>query len=191
MILSIVEQARANNNKGQRMIYAGYATTGREFTVEQAIQDLGIDAWVARKMEFKRVGKHRRPESVVTPYLPNYIFIELSPDGFHEVQGVKHLAKTMLPIPRLSQRYLDTFKARVQAEYDAQADRAASGERLEQFTYGDTLKVIAGPFMDQLVKFKGTVERARDMHPMLTGEIEIMGQITGVEIDPLHVRATT
>lgn len=170
------------------MIYAGYAKSGKEFEVEAAVQDLGYAAWVARRMDFKRTGKRRRPEPVVSPYLPNYVFLDLDPAGFYAVRKVKHLSPTLFAIPAKSERYLNSFRAEIDAAFAAQDAIAQSGERLEQFKPGAKLVVIAGPFLDQLVTFRRTVELA-DRFPMLVAEGQMFGRHTSLVLDPLHVRA--
>lgn len=168
------------------MWYAGYARTGKEFDVQQAIEDLGLAAWVARKMEFKRSGKDRRPRPHVSPYLPNYVFIECPAERYLDLLGVKHLASTLAPIPGKSIRYLQDFQSATEAEYTAQERRAASGEQLEQFAAGDSLQVIEGPLRGHLLTFRRTVENAHSLFPTIEGEMAILGR---VKVDPLHVRA--
>ncbi len=175
------------------MIYLAYATTGKEFEVEQSLEDLGIDVWCGRKIEFLRRGKKRYAEPVESPYLPNYLFLSLSEDEWHQVMGsqVKHLAKTTYQLSGRDERHFDKFKNAVWDEsLEAQAiikrnDTAA----MNQFKAGQKIKDLQGRFGEQLLKFRRIVEAAHELFPMIEAETEMMGQTVTVRLDPLDVVA--
>jgi transcription antitermination factor NusG len=171
------------------MWYVGYARSGREFEAESEVQALGYDAYVARRMDFKRVGNNRKVVSVVTPYLPNYVFMDLDGDGFHQVRAIKHIAPTLWVIPAGGLRDFMEFRKTVDREFDEQQSRKDSGERLEQFAIGQSLLVTDGPLADQLVTFRKTIEASHELHPKIEASADMMGQSIKVVVDPLHVRA--
>ena len=171
------------------MWYVGYARKGHEFEVEEAIAALEIEVWVPRKMEFIRMGKDRKVKPTVSPYMGNYVFMDLTPDDYYRIKPVKFLASTLYAVPGKSIRYLDKFRAEVQADYDRQQAIRDSGEALEQYKAGQTLRIISGPFMDQLVRFKRTVEASYEVFPKIEAAYDMMGREVEIVVDPLNVKA--
>ena len=171
------------------MWYVGYARKGHEFEVEEAIAALGIEVWVPRKMDFQRLGKKREVQSSVKPYMHNYVFMDLSPDDYHRIGEVKYLSASLLAIPGKSLRYLTSFRSEVQDEYDRKQAIWESGKAVDQYWAGQALRIISGPFMDQLVRFKRTVEAAHDMYPKIEAAYDMMGREVEIVVDPLNVKA--
>jgi len=71
-----------------------------QFYVQRELAALGIEAWVGRKVDFIRRGKNRFAEAIESPVLPNYVFVEMTPQQFIKAQGVKYLAPTFQMVPR-------------------------------------------------------------------------------------------
>lgn len=167
------------------MMYLLYARTGHEFEAEADLHERGIDAWCGRVIEFKRVGKSRKPQPIEKPALPNYIFAELSPREFYTAQGVKWLASTFVSLSRADVEAVVRYRAEVRRAYE-EADRArrANEVPLSEFKPGETLELVGGPLAEKMGTFRRVVERSHDLHPHV--ELEVDG--LRVQADPLDVR---
>jgi len=165
--------------------YLLYATTNHEFDAEAGLREAGLDVWCGRAIEWKRVGKKRKPEPVERPALPNYLFARLSPRDFYAAQAVKWVAPTLVALSRADERALERFQAQVDQAY-AEADKArrANEVPLSEFRPGEALEVVAGVLADKMGKFRRVVEQAHDLHPRV--EVEIEG--LRMQLDPLDVR---
>lgn len=166
-------------------LWIGYARSGREFDVQAALAEIGVKAWVAKKIVAKRSGKRRYADAVTVPYLPNYVFIEATADQWHKLSCIKHLSPTTTAISSRDTG-LDAFKARLDAAYEEDAARVAAGEAVSEFSDGDSLDVIGGPLSGVLVEFRRVVEA--DPFPMIEGEAEVMGRTATVKLDILDVK---
>lgn len=190
------------------MMWIGYARAGKEFEVEQAIKDLGVDVWCARKVEYKRIAqsKDRRPQKVISPYLRNYVFIDCAPDLYLDVVGVKHLASTMQAVgvveARIVRRWLDARAAEydertAQIEADErelerqEGDRQAkleAAKRLSEYQEGEALEILRGPLAGLFATFRRIVERDHEMFPRAEVEAEMLGGKRKASVDILDVR---
>jgi hypothetical protein len=171
------------------MWYAGYAKSGHEFRVEQELTDMGITSWVARKMDFKQVGKKRDLTAVISPHLPYpFIFINVDVERYIELSGVKSLASTLVAIPGKSVRDLERFRKEVEAAYEAKKAILESGQRLSMFTEGERLEIISGPLAGQLATFRKIVDQAGIMHRSLRVSVDFMAKGIDATLDPLDVR---
>lgn len=180
--------------------YVGYVRTGKsndpetgekefnEFLAERECRAMGIDAWVARKIEFRRTGKKRRPEPFEEPYMLNYIFLPLTPETYYRVTTVKNLASTLHPVGRLYEKNLADFRRGVEVEYSARRSAAANREAIAEFQTGDRLESLDPRFLGQLMTFRRIVERAHDLHPKIQADMEMFGRTVMVELDPLNVK---
>lgn len=177
--------------------WLGHIKAGKEFQVEAEIIALGIDAWVPRRLEIKRVGKRRSPKIVERPYLPNAVFLmNLTDAQWHEAQRVKFMSRTMRAIygerdgrPVGDLRQLYRFREAVEVESAALRHAQQSNEALEEFQAGEALQITKGPFSDMVVEFLRVVRAAHELHPHYEVELELMGQKTRALLDPLDVRA--
>ena len=171
------------------MIWIGYAKAGHEFTVRDDIEATGASAWVARQINAKRVPTSRVAVAVVAPYLSNYVFINCTDDQWHLLRGVKHLAASLSPIsPKAAARYLDPFKAKVDADFTARQGAIAAGERVMEYSDGDVLEIMAGPLAGQLATFRALAETDHDMFPRIRADVRIFGGVTSIDLDPIHAR---
>lgn len=169
--------------------YLAYAKAGKEFEVAQAIGDLGLAVYCARKIEFLRRGKNRRPEPVESAYLTNYLFAEIPAERFLEVLAVKHLASTLTPLSGPDMRSLGEFRERADAEYDEAQRISQNQDAICEYRVGQALRMMDGRFSDKLLTFRSMVERAHDLHPRVVMDMEMMGRVVSVEADPLDVKA--
>ena len=169
--------------------YLCYVRGGREFEVEQAIQEMGLGVYCARRMRFIRKGKKRRAEPEVSPYLGNYIFVDIPAERYLDVLAVKYLAGTTYALSGRDMRALGAFKDAVDTEYAEQDRKRRNQEAISEFTPGQALKMLDGQFSDNMLTFRSLVERPHDIYPKIKAEMELFGQTVSVEVDPLQVRA--
>ena len=179
--------------------YLAYVTTGQEFAVADKLAALGFDLWCGREIIFVRKGKRRRPEPVERPKLPNYLWLNLEPEEWHDLRRreVKHLAGTMYQLSPRDLRGsrdwigLNAFRAAVDAAY-AEGQRIARNNDLAemaQFERGQQLIDLTGTFGETCLRFRRMVERAHELYPKVEAEMEMFGRTVRVELDPLDVRA--
>jgi transcriptional antiterminator NusG len=165
-----------------------------EFAVERQLRALGIEAHAPRRIEFKRVGKKRHAEPITSAYLPGYIFAEIPASMFTRAIQCRGLSASLMAVPAQEVcRHVQPFIAKVKSE-NADAERIIESRdraAMCQFQPGEALDVLAGPFAERLVKFTRMVEAAHDSFPMIEAQIEILGRLTRVKIDPLDVRAAS
>ena len=158
-----------------------------QFHVQRELAALGVDSWVGRKIDFMRRGKNRTPEAIESPALPNYIFMELTPEQFMLAKDVKYLASTFAMVPNGEIAGLDRFKSAVEASFSA-AQRVDANSRasVSEYKRGASLSVVAGPFADMLVRFERLVKSPDVDWPRVEVTVEGMGG--KVQLDPLDVR---
>ena len=164
-------------------LYAFY--TRREFDAQEEAEALGLTCYVPRRVDLIRQGKRRRPDAVVRPFLPGYIFVETDAAGWHMLKGSKHF-RTWLGIGPSEARRVMEFIARVGAEYAARMAQIEAGERVSEYNEGDLLEIIQGPLQGQLARFKRIAEGA--MFPEVVAEVDMMGQSVTVKLDVLAAR---
>jgi transcription antitermination factor NusG len=164
-------------------LWAAY--TRREFDAQEECEALGITCHVPRRVDLIRQGKRRRPDPVVRPVLPGYIFIETDAHGWHMIRQSKHI-RTMMGVGPLDERNVRAFIAKTEADYIARMAQIEAGERVSEYNEGDVLQIIAGPFQGQLARFKRIAEGA--MFPEVIAEAEIMGQSVTLRLDPLAAK---
>lgn len=174
-------------------IYLAYATSGREFEVAEKLASLGFTVWCGRAITFRRKGKRRRPEAVEHPKLPNYLFLTLTPDEWHDLhrRDVKHLASTLYMLRRDDERALATFRHEVDTAHREGHRIARNNDLAEiaEYKRGQRLVDLTGTFGETVLTFRRMIERAHEMHPRIQADMEMMGRVVTVELDPLDVRA--
>lgn len=162
-----------------------------EFAVERQLKELGLEAFAPRKIEFKRQGKKRHAEPITSAYLPGYVFAEIPAEMFVKAISCRGLNPSMMAVsPQEVRRHVKPFLCKV-AEENAEAQRIIDSRdraAMCQFEPGAALEVLAGPFADRIVRFTGMVQAAHDMHPMIEAQMDILGRLTRVKVDPLDVR---
>ena len=182
-------------------LWLAYVPTHAEFDLVEDCEAIGITAVVPRKIEAVRTGNNRWPEPRITPYLPNYAFIRATAEEWHWLRDISYVRDLMGVPPREEckvQEFVDTveglFAIRVaeieQAQKVLKSEEASKEARraaiasMRQYTPGDLLEVITGPFAGQVAAFGAMVERANSATP------EIEAQLAGLKVrfDPLSVR---
>jgi transcription antitermination factor NusG len=164
-------------------LYAFY--TRREFDAQEEAEALGLTCYVPRRVDLIRQGKRRRPDAVIRPYLPNYVFVETDAHGWHMLRDSKHL-RTWMGISDGSAKQVMAFIGRVEADFAARMAQIEAGERVSEYAPGDLLQIIAGPFQGQLARFKRIAEGA--IFPEVVAEADIMGQAVTIRLDPLAAK---
>lgn len=170
-------------------LYACYATTGREFDVQESCEALGITCHVPRRVDLIRQGYRRRPDAITSPYLPNYVFPEVDEAGYYELDAIRHLARTKVEISRPAP--VLAFIARVETDYAERIAQIEAGYRVSEYSPGDLLQIMAGPMAGTLASFRRIIERGQDQFPMIEAETEIMGRAVTIRVDPIRARAAT
>ena len=172
------------------MMWAVYTPRGKEFDLCEEAEALGMTAFAPRKVDMIRQGYKRRPEPVVSAYLPNYAFLDITDEQWHHIRTSK-LIRSMFAIPEASRPAVMRFNARIEADYTARMAQIEAGERVHEYNPGDILQIIAGPLAGQLVRFAGMIERAQDAFPRIKADMDLLGQSVRTELDPLHARRAT
>lgn len=169
-------------------MWIGYAKAGREFEVEADINAIGITATVARKVVAIRKGKQRWPEAEVTPYLTNYVFIDVDAERYLELRAIKHLSSTMLAVPRSSEPSVRAFLTRLAERFAATQAEIEAGKRVSEYAVGDAMEIVDGPLRGHLARFRAIVENAHDPFPRIRADVEVMGRMATVDVDPIAAR---
>jgi transcription antitermination factor NusG len=165
-------------------LYAFY--TRREFEAQAEAEALGLTCYVPRRVDLIRQGNRRRPDAVVRPYLPGYVFIDTDNHGWQALKGSKHL-RSWIGIGGGNARQVMQFIDRVEADYQARMAQIEAGQRVDEYEPGDLLQIIAGPFAGQLARFQRVAEGA-GMFPELIAEGDLFGQAVTIRLDPLAAR---
>ena len=165
-------------------LWAAYVR--REFDAQEECEALGITCYLPRKVELIRQGKRRRPDAVIRPYLPGYLFIETDAEGWHMLKATKHV-RTLMGIGANEAKRVMVFVDKVEAEYTARMAQIDAGERVSEYQVDDLLMVLDGGFREKLLKFSRMVENAQGW-PVVLAKTEMFGREVEVPLDPLNVK---
>ena len=134
----------------------------KQFWVIDELASMGIDAWCGKRIDFKRSGKDRFAEAHESPFLPNYVFIEMTDEQFIKAIGVKFLASGFKIVPKADIAALDAFKSAVGSRYmAAQRVEANSQAAIAEYTKGQQIEAISGPFAQFPMWFERIVKNGR------------------------------
>ncbi len=165
-------------------LYAFY--TRREFDAQEEAETLGLTCYVPRRVDLIRQGKRRRPDAVIRPYLPGYVFIETDAHGWHMLKGSKHL-RSWIGIGEGNARQVMAFINRVEGDFAQRMRQIEAGERVSEYAENDLLEILDGGFKEKLLKFSRVVERANGF-PLIVAKTEMFGREVEIPLDPLNVR---
>lgn len=167
-----------------------------EFAVRDSILELGAFAWVARKVEQKKVKGQRTPVPVISPLLSGYLFVACSDEQWHDIRAnVRGLWPEMLRIsPAYWERRLSPFIATNDQDYLSRMAAAAQGERLASYADGAELEVLVGALAGRRAIFRGVVEDDADDAPLrLIAEVPgfiggkaLQVTLSASDVQPLH-----
>ena len=167
-------------------MFIAYASSGFEFSAQEEAEALDLWAVVPRKVEMIRMGKNRRPDAVVTPYLPNYLFLRATAQEWHWLRTSKHCRSMMAVVPQ-AEKLVVQFIDKVEADYAQRMAQIEAGQRVDEYEPGDLLEIIAGPFAGTMARFKRVAE-GNSIFPQLITEAKMFGQSITVRVDPLDAR---
>jgi transcription antitermination factor NusG len=185
-------------------LWVAYVPKHMEFDLVEACEALGVTATAPRFAECVRTGKNRWPEPRVTPYLPNYVFLDLTPAEWHWMRDIRYVRDLMGVGPNEEAKVRE-FIAATEMQYEAKMAEIESAQRvmrdkeaskearreaikvIQSYQPRDLLEVIAGPFAGRLATFGAMVERANSMTPEIEVTIDGIGWGT-VRLDPLVVK---
>jgi transcription antitermination factor NusG len=165
-------------------LYAYY--TRREFDAQEEAETLGLTCHVPRRVDLIRQGKRRRPDPVIRPYLPGYVFVETDADGWHMLKASKHLRTWMGIGPKEAERVMQ-FIARVEADFTQRMRQIEAGERVSEYAENDLLEILDGGFKEKLLKFSRVAEGANGL-PLIVAKTEMFGREVEIPLDPLIVK---
>lgn len=168
-------------------LYACAAQTGREYSVEQDLRDLGVWVWVPRTVYPVRPPNCRHFVATDKPRWPGYVFARMDAGMFFEARNVRYLHRTKMQLhPREAAQLLETH-SRIEAE-NARARREIElGERKSAWEPGQRVEIIDGPFKDRLATFASIIDRTSERGYRL--RLEIDGMPMPVDVNPLDVKA--
>lgn len=189
--------------------YAINTTRKKEFEVADDLRALGLHPWVPIRRAGCYVKEKRAFVYYDAPYISKLVFCVIPPIYWLDVLGIKHVIGKPLALSRMDiqgtpehakqstgeivpPRYgLNQFRAAVEAEYaDAQRHEANSSYQC-QYSPGQALELLSGPFEGFRAEFDKVIRRAHDDYAKLRLSVEMFGQVSTVEVDPDHVRAVS
>lgn len=190
--------------------YAINTTRGKEFAVEADLVALGVTPWVARRLDSKYIKEKRQTVWYDVPYVPKLLFCVFPAVYWNDVRAIKHVIGKPIALSERDIRGtpgydikgrdgktrkiaplngLNDFQASVAAEYADKQRNRQNSEYECQYTPGQALEMLAGPFEGMPVAFDRAIKRAHNHYSKLRVSVEVFGRATMVEVDPDMVRA--
>ena len=167
-------------------MWIAYTPAGAEFNAQEEAEALGLWCEVPRRVDMLRRGTQRRPDPIVSAYLPNYIFVRMDGDEWHWLKASK-LVRTIMSVQSKDEKNLLKFINKVEADCAERMAQIEAGQRVDEYSPGDLLTIITGPFAGTLASFKRVAEGA-SMFPDLVVETQMFGQAVTVKVDPIAAR---
>jgi transcriptional antiterminator NusG len=177
--------------------YALNVTRQQEFRTAGELRALGLKPWLPLSRACVWVKKTKSYVWYDRPYVHKLIFCVIPAITWPDVVKLKHvIGKPMeltrrdiegepkAPIPRDG---LIQFKRRVEAEYDDMRRREANSEYECQYTPGQALTVLSGPFEGFPAVYKEAVDAAHNDFTRLRVSVSVFGRDTALELDPDQV----
>jgi hypothetical protein len=172
------------------MNWAGYTRNGAEFDARDALRALGLNAYAPSIIEVRSRGKNRQPQRFEVAALPRLVFIQGTPEQYHNAVRRGDWPATHMTITDAAWfAYVRPYIERIDAERADQQARLDAGEKMQHFEVGQELEAVLGPFKGQLLQFVRSVDTADGLTRILA-EADFFGGKRRVEMDPLHVRKT-
>jgi hypothetical protein len=150
----------------------------------------GITSWCGTAVTFKRTGKNRVADRHEAPYLSNYLFVDIGPNQLFDVVSVDYIAPSMQIVPRNELAGLNAWRDTVDGLYEAAMKIDANSKAaIAEYSQGQAIKAISGPFEHFPIWFERVAKAAGDQWPMIEGRVDVLGAMRKVRFDPLDVRA--
>lgn len=170
--------------------YLLYAKAKHEFEAADAVREITGEAHCARKMVERFKGKSRTAVYDDAPMLPNFIFAKIPVERYLDVMAIRELASAAMPICETEMRlYVLPWLNRVSFEYACMERRRDSGRAAQAYTSGQLLSFSSTRFTERTATFRRMVMEAHDLYPMIEADMDMMGRIVRVKVDPLEVKA--
>lgn len=163
------------------------AYTRNEFAAQEECEILGLDCYVPRRVDMIRQGKRRRPDPVISPAWPRYIFVDVTQEQWHWLRDSKHVHSVAWVPEREAQAIRKQARA-IERAFADRMEQIAAGDRVSEYEPGQLLDIVSGQFAGQIVTFRGMIERAEEMFPTIEAEMVAMGRVVKMKLDPLDVR---
>lgn len=167
-------------------MWIAYTPAGHEFNAQEEAEALGLWCEVPRRVDMLRRGTNRRPDPIVSPYLPNYIFVRMDGDEWHWLKSSK-VVRSIMGVTSGNEPALLKFIDRVESDFADRMAQIEAGQRVDEYAPGDLLRIITGPFAGTMASFKRVAEGA-GMFPDLVVETQMFGQTVTVKVDPIAAR---
>lgn len=169
-------------------LWIGYATTGQEFNAQEQCEALGYTCEVPRQVDLVRHQKRRRPDVVVKPFLPNYLFIHGADDAFHAARLIREIRGSVMGVTPSEERHVRAFIDRVEADFAHRMAQIEAGERVAEYRPGDVLTLLTGQFAGRLAVFRRMVDAAP--FPKIEAELQLalLGKPVTAILDPINAR---
>jgi transcriptional antiterminator NusG len=173
--------AAAGMEVPERRWYVLTVQPGKDFAVDNALEDAGIEHWMAT---WQRVvlGRVRRPKGggrrvVTLPFFPGYVFVKVAwtPyvwEGLRTIEGVQSVIGTAVSPSSVSEQVLCKFKVMLD-------DPVAQKELAATLKLGDTVRVDDGPF----ASFPAEVMAVDEEACRALIEVMIFGRAVPVDLD--------
>ena len=191
------------------MHWLGYAITGKELVAMEDLDRFGIKYWKGLRIEFERRGKVRTAEPFEYAALPNYIWIQPEAHQVARLSEVRFLGHTFRQMHSHMVREFAIFRDKIEAkeaearalieerkklaeaakrkEADAAKRMALYRTAIAAYQEVALIEIREGPLAGELAKFKRLVQGASEPFPRIEAEMQMMGQLISVKLDPLSV----
>ena len=172
----------------------GYAITGKEFVAMDDLARFGIEHWRGTQVKFERRGKQRTAEPHEYPALHNYIWLRPTNAQMPYLAKARFLGGTFHWLSNAAIRQLAAFRERIDAKL--QEAKRIEGNRkaiadYAAFKPGELLEIREGPLAGEMARFSALVQKSQDLFPIIKAEMDLMGRVVPVKLDPLDVRRAT
>jgi transcription antitermination factor NusG len=162
--------------------YLAYIRSGMELTTAEEVRDRVDDIWIARQVILEKQPNRRRLVPVIRPLITGVAFLTATDAQWQDLRlkPVRHLRCTTQVLGRGDERQLAAFRAHHDGQFEADMRLVENASRTElmKFKKDQKLRVLEGPFADQVVRFQRLCESADGLHD----EIEAWFNVAGGEV---------
>jgi transcriptional antiterminator NusG len=172
--------AAAGMEVPERRWYVLTVRPGKDFAVDKALEDAGVECWMATCQRLVK-GRIRRPKrssrKITVPFFPGYVFVRVAwtPyvwEGLRTLDGVADVIGTAVSPSIVGDEVLRKFKVMLD-------DPVAQRELAATLKLGDAVRVDDGPF----ASFPGAVLEVDEEACRALIEVMIFGRAVPVGLD--------
>lgn len=181
--ISMASKRIADENPDLAAWFCLRIVAGREFLVEEALKNAGVDALVPTRIGDKIMKRHRIIPAPTLPVLPGYVLVRCVPSaaamaGLRRFERVLDIVGTAAKPYRVPQKFVSKFIEKAKAgEYDHRSPDPV------EYEVKDRVRVIDGPF----ASFPGVVVDYDGESNRVKVEVMIFGRETPVELDVAQI----